>query len=195
MTKTRSLKKKRIVSDEPLKLDLGCGPNPKEGFIGVDAHAFPGVSVILDLRKKWPWKNESVSEINCSHVIEHFDSEERCHIVNEMFRVLKPEGQVTLVTPHWASCRAYGDPTHKWAPVSEMWFYYLDKVWRMANAPHTDISVWPKGFNCDFGATWGYSMHPDLNVRNVETQNFAMQNYKEAIQDCIATLTKKPNGK
>jgi hypothetical protein len=37
-------------------------------------------------------------------------------------------------------------------------------------------------------------MHPDLNVRNVETQNFAMQNYKEAIQDTIATLAKKPNG-
>ena len=52
--------KKQIVASLPesLRLDLGCGLNPKQGFKGVDMIQFPGVDFVLDLRKPWPWKNE-----------------------------------------------------------------------------------------------------------------------------------------
>jgi hypothetical protein len=66
-----------------------------------------------------------------------------------------------------------------------MWFYYLSKAWRESQAPHNDM------YTCDFDATWGYSLHPSLNSRNQEYQSFAMQFYKEACQDIIATMTKK----
>jgi hypothetical protein len=87
--------------------------------------------------------------------------------------------------PHWASCRAYGDLTHQWPPVSEFWFYYLNADWRKQNAPHNDT------YTCDFDAVWGYGMHPTITTRNQEYQQFAMANYKEAVQDIHATLTKK----
>ena len=83
------------------------------------------------------------------------------------------------------TCRAYGDLTHQWPPVSEFWFYYLNAEWRKVNAPHND------GYTCDFDATWGYSLHPSLNVRNVEYQQFALNAHKEAAQDIVATLTKR----
>ena len=33
-----------------MKIDLGCGKNKKEGFIGVDQYAMEGVDVVLNIR-------------------------------------------------------------------------------------------------------------------------------------------------
>lgn len=170
---------------KPLKLDLGCGKNKKPGFTGVDSRQFDGVDIVHDLREKWPWADESVEEVHCSHFVEHLATAERIHFVNELYRVLAKGAKATIIVPHWASCRAYGDLTHQWPPVSEFWFFYLNKDWREQNAPHND------GYSCNFDATWGYGMHQQLTIRNQEYQNFALNFYKEAAQDLIATLTKK----
>ena len=112
------------------KLDLGCGVNKKPGFIGVDCLKLDGVDEIVDLKKPWPWKDNSVAEAHCSHFVEHLTGRERIFFCNELYRVLVPGGTAQLITPHWSSARAYGDMTHQWPPVSEFWFYYLDKPWR-----------------------------------------------------------------
>jgi SAM-dependent methyltransferase len=207
------------LNGEELKLDLGCGPSKRAGFKGVDCIGFPGVDFVVDLAKPryvplpphfksmtpyleqcferkiqcyepWPWADDSVSEIHCSHCLEHFDSFERVHMVNEMWRVLKHGSKATIICPHWSSCRAYGDPTHKWPPVSEFWFYYLKKEWRITQAPHTDISNIPNGFNCNFDVTWGYSIDPEVQARSQEYQQHALRYWKEAAQDVICTFTK-----
>jgi len=193
-----------VEKTEPLRLDIGCGPNKKAGFIGVDRYAFDGkVDVVLDVVERkalltgasyfciWPWENDSVDEVHCSHFLEHLDQVERCHFMNELHRVLKKDAKATIIVPHWASNRAYGDPTHKWPAISEMFFWYLDKNWRAANAPHTDKKHWPQGYDCDFLFTVGYGMHPSLLTRNQEYQQYAMQWLKEAVQDTHATLTKR----
>ncbi len=174
------------------KLDLGCGKNKKEGFEGVDSIAFEGVDHVVDLSVlPWPWEDGSVDELHSSHVIEHIPARERIAFMNECYRILVPGGKMTLIAPHWASCRAYGDMTHVWPPVSEFWFYYLSKEWRSANCPHDDVEHNPTGYSCDFGATWGYGVNPALQTRNQEFQQFALANYKEAITDLYATLVKK----
>lgn len=183
---------KPVPVAEPRRLDFGCGPNKKPGFEGVDRIAFDGVDHVFDIgAAAWPFADGSVAEAHASHFIEHLTATERTHFVNELYRVLAPGGVCQIVVPHWASNRAYGDPTHQWPPVSEMWFYYLDRDWRAANAPHTDAQHWAPGFSCNFVATWGYSMNPALATRNPEFQHFAMGFYKEAAQDIHATLTKK----
>lgn len=190
---------KKKIENKPLKLNLGSGPNKMEGFISVDNISFPGIEVVTDLTKKFPWKDNSVEEIHASHVIEHFDALERIHFINEIYRVLVPGGKATIIAPHWASCRAYGDPTHKFPPISEFWFFYLSKEWRLgneekklpANAPHTDVKFFKKGFNCDFEATWGYALHSAVQLRNQETQQFMVQFYKDAATDIMATLIKR----
>lgn len=195
------------VENKPLRLDFGCGKNKiiEQGkeWIGVDSIAFPGVDVVLDLAAKeksvqnpdfsvthtykaWPWADESVDEIHCSHFVEHLSPKERIHFVNECYRILKPNAQCRVIVPHWASTRAYGDLTHDPMPVCEMWFYYLSAEWRSGNAPHNDF------YNCNFSCSWGYSLHPSLQVRNQEYQNFALANFKESAQDIICTMTKAP---
>jgi len=169
-----------------LKLDFGCGPHKREGFVGVDVRAFPGVDRVVDLTKiPWPWKNDSVEEAHASHFVEHLTADQRIDFCNELYRILIPDGSCQIVVPHWNSCRAYGDLTHQWPPVSEFWFYYLNKDWRAGNAPHNDR------YACNFEATWGYTLRDDLSVRNQEYQQFAVMNYKEVCLDLIATLKKK----
>jgi predicted SAM-dependent methyltransferase len=174
----------------PLKLDLGCGPNKREGFFGVDALAFPGVDQVVDLKQApWPWPDNSVGEVHCSHFLEHLTATQRVAFANELYRVLVPGGTCQIIVPHWASCRAYGDPTHQWPPVSEFWFYYISKDWRAGNAPHTDAQHVDGMFACNFSATWGYSLRQDVTTRNQDYQQFAIQNYKEVCSDILATLT------
>ena len=169
-----------------MRIDLGCGTRKKEGYIGVDSRPFDGVDVVCDLgTERWPWGDETVEEAHSSHMVEHLTGPQRIHFVNELYRVLKRGGKAQIIVPHWANVRAYGDLTHQWPPVSEFWFYYLSKEWRKTEAPHND------GYTCDFEATWGYGPHPSLLVRNSEYQQFAINHYVNAVQDLVATLTKR----
>lgn len=194
-----------------LKLDIGCGTAKREGFLGVDAIDFPGVDVVMDVRTQWPWPDNSVAEVHCSHFLEHLTGLERVHFANQLYRVLVPgeigpaslpvKGFATVIVPHWCSHRAYGDPTHQWPPVSEMWFYYLSRDWRLgnpetgmpANAPHTDdgAGLMAEGFSCNFEARWGYSFHPELMTRAEPVRQDAAKWRKEAIQDMQALLIKR----
>lgn len=178
-----------------INLDLGCGNNKREGFLGVDQYKMPGVDIVCNLAKdKWPWKDGSVDEVNSAHFLEHLTNLngrwERTHFFNELYRVLKTGAKATIIIPHWCSNRFYGDPTHC-EPFSEMGFYYLSKEWRDSQAPHTDKKWNKNGYNCDFEATWGYSLRQDLLTRNQEYQMIALQTQKEAAQDIIATLVKR----
>lgn len=208
-----------------IRLDIGCGKNKRQvlpgesdqtPWVGVDSIDFPGVDVVLNVCQRtaprhsptpyadggweyqsWPWETSSVDEISCSHFLEHLDQPERCFFFNELWRVMKPGAKGLIITPHWASNRAYGDPTHKWPALSEMAWYYLSRDWRLgneekkipANAPHTDKLYLPWGYDCDFEVTWGYSFHPALTVKHDDVKREAMSWWKEACQDMMATLT------
>jgi predicted SAM-dependent methyltransferase len=56
------------------KLDLACGQSPRDWFEGVDI--FPGAQHVVDLQRyPWPFEDDSVIELNCSHYIEHIPME------------------------------------------------------------------------------------------------------------------------
>ena len=175
-----------------IKLDIGCGPNKRKDWIGIDQFSFPGVDHVHDVRSgPWPFEDNSVDESQASHFIEHltnFDEKwERVHFFNELWRITVPGGKCTLVFPHWSSNRFYGDPTHK-EPISEMSFYYLDPVWRKANAPHTDAEWNKGGYKCHWACSWGYYLHDGLKPRSDAFQEFAKTYFKEACQDMVVTM-------
>lgn len=186
---------------EPLKLDLGCGKNKQPGFIGVDEKPFVGVDKVVNLAERtpetvsgfvsWPWADNSVSEVHCSHFVEHLDAGKRVWFANELYRVLKPGGRATIITPHWNSPRAFGDLTHAWPPVSEWWFLYLSADWRKVNAPHND------GYTCDFPQpTIGYSPNQGYCAgRNDEFVREAVAKWRGGADDMQATMTKPENAK
>lgn len=173
-----------------LKLDLGCGKNKttstdEHPFIGVDSIPFDGVDVVFDLRTQpWPWEDNSVDEVYCSHMLEHLTGPERVGFFNELYRVLKPAAKATIIVPDWSHARAYGDPTHQWPPMSSWFMPYLNREWRDANAPHV-------GYTCDFDWVQGVSWDPWLNSRSDESKQFALQRYINTTLDLHVTLTKR----
>ncbi len=181
------------VVTAPIKLDLGCGKNKKgPDWIGVDVIKFDGVDTVLDLAetgdtspfpfKPWPWENDSVDEVHSSHFLEHLDAIQRIHFFNELWRVLRKDAKAVIITPHWSSGRAYGDLSHKWPPVVEFFWYYLDKKWRADNAPHIALT-------CDFACGWGYSLAHPWGLKHQDVQVFGWTHYREVAQDMITTCT------
>jgi SAM-dependent methyltransferase len=92
------------------KIDFGCGPRKKNGFIGVDIVSLPEVDVIADLNKGLPFKSESVDEIFSSHTLEHLDNP--VFTLEEFHRILRNEGRLELKLPHFTNAGGF-NPFHK----------------------------------------------------------------------------------
>lgn len=181
----KKLAKLKIPPKEPARfcIDIGCGKNPKAGFVGIDSIDF-GQKHVLDVRKGLPFKANSVDEVHSSHFVEHLTGAERIPFFDELYRVMKPGAVATIITPNWSHACAYGDPTHQWPPMSAWYPLYLNKEWRDTQAPHAP-------YICDFNHTVAGSWDVRLNGRNPEYTQAAMNNETNAWRDLIVTLTKK----
>lgn len=97
-----------------LKLDIGCGKNKKPGFIGIDIDEESHADIICSALEL-PFQDLSVSEISCSHLVEHFNQEEARKFFDEIYRVLKGGGRAWLkIDRDWSESRLLRkDPEHK----------------------------------------------------------------------------------
>lgn len=97
-----------------LRLNLGCSDAAQPGFINVDRWTPPWATADnfqqADLDGPWPWADNSVDEIRAHDVIEHL--RDKIHTMNEIHRVLKPDGTVDIVVPTTDGRGAFQDPTH-----------------------------------------------------------------------------------
>lgn len=99
-------------SKEPLRIDIGCGPNKKPGFKGMDILPLPGVDFVVDLEKGFSFLDDnSVDEYYTAHFLEHIESFEL--VMSEIQRTLKPGGICTVFVPHFSNPYFYSDYTHK----------------------------------------------------------------------------------
>ena len=74
-----------------MKLNLGCGREAREGYINVDKFKHDGVDVVWDLNVlPLPFKDNSVDEVICSHILEHLINP--YPLVLDIHRILKPDG-------------------------------------------------------------------------------------------------------
>ena len=126
----------RIVSTAELCLDLGSGPRPADGFQGVDM--VEGVTdhcLVLDNGDRWPWEDNSVSQLRSSHFIEHiradtvYGKDAFFFFFDEAYRIAKPGATFQLIWPDLQSERAFQDPTHR-RFIPRLSLLYLDKAWR-----------------------------------------------------------------
>lgn len=168
-----------------IKLDLGCGKNRQKDFLGVDKIKLDTVDIVHDLEIfPWPFEDNSIDEIYCSHYIEHTNN--LIKFVDEMFRVIKKDSKATLIAPYYASMRAWQDPTHKRA-ICEASFLYFNKKWREDNKlNHGDYDI-----KSDFDFSYGYMLTPDWATRNQEARDFAIRHYCNVVSDIQIILTKK----
>lgn len=93
----RGLSQVRKSLSCPPKLNLGCGPHPKAGFLNVDL--FRG-DITLDLRLGLPFDSGCCELIFSEHCFEHFDYPEPVsYLFRECLRVLRPGGELQFSVP------------------------------------------------------------------------------------------------
>jgi len=102
-----------------MKLNLGSGNDPKEGFVNVDFLDLPEVDYIYNLMDfPYPWDDSSVDEIHAVDVLEHLDNYTKngsptyLTFIEECHRMLKPKGKLFIQTPSWDSPLLWIDITH-----------------------------------------------------------------------------------
>lgn len=187
-------KPKLHVQPALLRLDLGCGQNPREGFDGVDVAGTP--KHLWDLtRYPWPFDDGSVEELHSSHFVEHLPADVvkggprdgQDHLFaffDECYRVLVPGGKMTVVVPNARSNRAFQDPTHRRFIVAET-FLYLAKEFREANKlDHYRVT-------CDFAVNVTPAIPVELSVMHPEVQARRINAEWNAVWDWHAMLVKK----
>lgn len=92
----------------PLRVNLGCGHVPLEGYVNVDNRDLPGVDVVTDVFAM-PFEDGTVDEFYSSHFLEHFPLEQlRRRLLPALRAKLAPGGTLRTVVPDVdAMMRAY----------------------------------------------------------------------------------------
>lgn len=173
-----------------LRLDLGSGPNPREGFEGVDWHADVKHKVDLFVCAL-PFADASVDEIWCSHFMEHIpadylDGRDRlCAFMDECWRVLKVGATMTVIVPNARSNRAFQDPTHRRFFVAES-FLYFNREWREANKLGHYLCT------CNFAGSANPIIPTELSLLHPEAQARRFNESWNTVMDWQAVLVKQP---
>ena len=82
-----------------IRLNLGCGEEPIDGYINVDERSLPGVDLVCNVTAL-PFTRGSVAEIRAAHLLEHFrDRDLQSHILPDWYSLLKPGGRLTIIVP------------------------------------------------------------------------------------------------
>jgi ubiquinone/menaquinone biosynthesis C-methylase UbiE len=110
-----------------LKVEIGGGPIPLQGFVNVDCMKHPNVHHTLDLNKdKLPFDDNSVDEIYSSHCLEHLDPcKGFVHCIEEMYRVSKPDAVWNIKVPYAHSHHSMANPFHTNNIFNEYTFHYF----------------------------------------------------------------------
>lgn len=121
-------KKPQIVYEDKkgLLLDLNPFLARKPDFTGVGPRAHPNVDIVVDFLKiPWPFEDSSCQIIAAAQVFQKIPRNMVIPWMNEMWRILKPRGQLALALPYAGSPGYYADPLNV-NPCNEMTFYYFD---------------------------------------------------------------------
>ncbi|HSX15575.1 MAG TPA: methyltransferase domain-containing protein [Candidatus Saccharimonadales bacterium] len=113
----------------PIKLNVGCGTDYKEGWINIDNNSDNNIEKLdlnWDLREPLPFPDRSVDYIFNEHFMEHLTPEEGIKANQDFLRVLRKGGVLRIAMPN----------------LEETVALYMDKDWRK----HTVLNNHGLGF-------------------------------------------------
>ncbi len=106
-----------------MKLNLGSGAFPKQGFVNVDLYATPAPDVTHDLSKfPYPFADNTFDHVECDHCLEHLP--EPFAVMREIHRISAPDAPVIIRVPHFS--RGFTHAEHK-AGFDVTFPYYFRK--------------------------------------------------------------------
>ena len=80
-------------------LNFGCGATFHPDWTNLDTSPISSEIIAHDLRKKFPFADETFDAVYGSHVLEHLEPAEAAKLLQDCFRILRPEGSIRLAVP------------------------------------------------------------------------------------------------
>lgn len=123
---------KRIV-------ELGCGRDKSEGFLGVDKRETEEVDKVIDLDKSdWDLPSDYFEYVKAINLFEHLENP--VNFMEEVYRILKDDGRVLIQAPHRSS-QNWTDPTHKRLTGSKTMKYYFTEDGRFSYYSDAEFEI------------------------------------------------------
>jgi SAM-dependent methyltransferase len=96
----------------PDKLNLGSGRDYLDGWVNLDITADTKPDIVHDLDViPWPFESDQFARVKLFDVLEHLHRPLGALV--ELHRICAPGARVDIVVPHFSSCNAYTDITHR----------------------------------------------------------------------------------
>lgn len=134
---------KIINGNDPVIIDLGCGPKKKEGRIGIDKIDLPNVDIVADIEQGLSFlPDNSVDEIHSRSVFAHIEKFEE--LMGEITRILKKDGTAHVFMPHFSNPYYYSDYTHRRFFGLYTFYYFVDTAYQLRRKVpnfYTDIRI------------------------------------------------------
>ncbi len=88
-----------LSNNKILKLHIGSGKNVKDGWLNCDIEPLSTKVAYINVTKKFPLKDNTFDYVYSEHMIEHINHKDGLLMLNECFRILKPNGIIRITTP------------------------------------------------------------------------------------------------
>jgi SAM-dependent methyltransferase len=99
------------MSTQQKRLNLGSGDYARAGWINVDWQEGPHTDVVHDLNVfPYPFADDSISEIEMFHCLEHLDRPFR--VMKELHRILAPGAKLHIKVPHFSRGMTHAEHEH-----------------------------------------------------------------------------------
>ena len=132
-----------------MKVNLGSGPIRYEGFINIDASSHVNPDIVCNIEEGILLEDSTVSVMRANMILEHVS--DIIFVMNEIWRVLRPDGVIHIIVPHETSAMAWGDPTHKRVFNEESFGYFCSKWHGGINGKSNHYRVHKEyGIMCNF---------------------------------------------
>ena len=128
-------------------LVIGCGNKYQDGWVNLDKQKNVKADVYFDLEKTpLPFEDNSFNYVIAHDVIEHINN--LLPLMEEIYRIMKPNGIMSIIVPYWNSIYADSHPTHV-RKFNEITFGFFSKKIVKLNADR-GTTMSPLNLNCDF---------------------------------------------
>ena len=96
---TRASKIRDTARHAVVKLNIGCGPAIKSGWLNIDIDPRLEGAIYMDATQPLALRDASVNFVYAEHMIEHVGLGDAIAMLRELHRVLRPGGMLRIATP------------------------------------------------------------------------------------------------
>jgi len=113
-----------------VKLNLGCGYRQEEDHVNIDNRPEVSPDLVCDITQGLPFDDNSIQVVKAFDFLEHISIGKTIFVIEEIYRVLKPQGLFHHFTPSTDGRGAFQDPTHVSFWNINSWLYFMVDAYR-----------------------------------------------------------------